>query len=793
MAIVTDPDNLDRKQVIYGTDDELISLYPVGALSDASAVGVNGVTVNGTKTFTSAGATFQAWNIDPGDILLILNGTDAGHYVIDTIDSETQLTLIHTTTFSPGDTGQEYEVRDPSGGSITDGLTEQALYSFSKEEWKTDSETYGSDDLIRHEFPLLAITPNQFELGGGTTYGTWDFFDAYSRKKIRHGGWEHIDVGGTTIDIYTGMVSLGAMNAAAQAYYQNTDVTTDPINFTFLGAINEAVFVWDVGDDFTTYFKAFLRQKYRSYSSYDLLVEQNLSAIDNNRYQFPLTHILDPAIATWDAEMEGNSPWTNTNVLSSDTDGYTTVSTLTFEDDDATFQADGVASGDVVYIAGGSDAGYYVVDTVVSETEITVLADSDDSFALFAGDTGLTYEVRTKNIMTGIADGALADVDGDTGTFISATGGFDAAGIATGDMLIITETVSTHRGIYKIVSKTNDTTLVINTEDRPFTTIGSIDAYITEPQMAFQYKWDDITISATTTLAFADADPDTITRGGGSWVSDGIEVGDVITISGSTNNDGNYTVADVTSATVLTLVATDTLTTEGAGAFTATCKRGFARILNNVVYAFQWRLFGNGGDLSECYEFHQFQMRFTTDVDHGASVNRGDITDLMLVYVAPNATTSNMVIDDLDAADANNITYIDATGVARTEKFIAAGNITFNDNLVTDGAAIFHMFFLNNDAGDDDGKDFGTPEAITVQDNAASPISGSISGGSQAFSYDYDNNIQRGSGSEGSDADVVVVCIGLTKATYVRTDATIERIKTNTIPCVAPFERNYAT
>ncbi|KKM24010.1 hypothetical protein LCGC14_1609390, partial [marine sediment metagenome] len=32
MAIVVDPDDLDRNQVIYGTEDQKISLYPVGAV-----------------------------------------------------------------------------------------------------------------------------------------------------------------------------------------------------------------------------------------------------------------------------------------------------------------------------------------------------------------------------------------------------------------------------------------------------------------------------------------------------------------------------------------------------------------------------------------------------------------------------------------------------------------------------------------------------------------------------------------------------------------------------------------
>jgi hypothetical protein len=55
--------------------------------------------------------------------------------------------------------------------------------------------------------------------------------------------------------------------------------------------------------------------------------------------------------------------------------------------------------------------------------------------------------------------------------------------------------------------------------------------------------------------------PDTITRASGSWITDGLGVGSVITVAGSTSNDGTYTVATLT-ATVLTLILADSLVAE---------------------------------------------------------------------------------------------------------------------------------------------------------------------------------------------------------------------------------------
>lgn len=62
------------------------------------------------------------------------------------------------------------------------------------------------------------------------------------------------------------------------------------------------------------------------------------------------------------------------------------------------------------------------------------------------------------------------------------------------------------------------------------------------------------------TVTFADADPDTITRGSGDWTSTFVD-GQKIGVSGTDSNDGVYTIDGIT-ATVITLVASDTLTAE---------------------------------------------------------------------------------------------------------------------------------------------------------------------------------------------------------------------------------------
>jgi len=68
-----------------------------------------------------------------------------------------------------------------------------------------------------------------------------------------------------------------------------------------------------------------------------------------------------------------------------------------------------------------------------------------------------------------------------------------------------------------------------------------------------------------TGIAFVDSNPDTITDSGSEFLTAGFEDGDKITVSGSQNNDGSYTIASVVAGTI-TLVAGDALTAESVGA-----------------------------------------------------------------------------------------------------------------------------------------------------------------------------------------------------------------------------------
>lgn len=77
---------------------------------------------------------------------------------------------------------------------------------------------------------------------------------------------------------------------------------------------------------------------------------------------------------------------------------------------------------------------------------------------------------------------------------------------------------------------------------------------------------EDLLVSAINlTFAYDGYDPATITRASGAWPSN-LVAGTKLRVSGSTSNDGTYTVGTVVSSTVVELIDTDTLTAEGPSA-----------------------------------------------------------------------------------------------------------------------------------------------------------------------------------------------------------------------------------
>ena len=370
---------------------------------------------------------------------------------------------------------------DTSGdgdGDVADGITLQAIYSFGKEEWRIDSQIADvasnsyNDDLIRHQFPFETITSEQFETGGGTSHDNWNWFNQYTRKKVRTAGWaEKTDVGTGDLARETGIITLGNIDTDAQVYYQQTSVVTPKADFTFLGPVNEALNVYaDASadntpeDDFTTFLKLFVRKKGRSYSG-SQISDIGVTTIQTIVNRFPLAHATDTGITLGDANLKGATPYSfatapvNIATTGTQNDGVTATST-TFTSAGAAFTTDGVIPGDILEITSGSDIGFYRVGSVAATVLTidlfeTVAAPTFTFNAAFtAGESSLTYAVYssiltptpgetgvrddgTKAAFPVVADTGIVDVDTATGTLTDTSGTFTADGIATGDIVLI--------------------------------------------------------------------------------------------------------------------------------------------------------------------------------------------------------------------------------------------------------------------------------------------------------------------------------------------------------------------
>lgn len=205
------------------------------------------------------------------------------------------------------DTSGETFTLNTTGNLSADGVTGQALYSFLKEEWKADPT------LMKFRFPMLAITPEQFEFGNnGSKFSDWRPADDSTRKLIRTAGWREYSIAGASLREYAGVISLGSIGATDQPYFQQ-EVDGAATNTTFLGAVNEAVQIF--GDaangnfDYRSNFKLFVREQAKLYASSDL-ASIGVTVMTYQVYRFPLANGSDIKISASDVEIDSTSDGT---------------------------------------------------------------------------------------------------------------------------------------------------------------------------------------------------------------------------------------------------------------------------------------------------------------------------------------------------------------------------------------------------------------------------------------------------------------------------------------------------
>ena len=258
----------------------------------------------------------------------------------------------------------------------------------------------------------------------------------------------------------------------------------------------------------------------------------------------------------------------------------------------------------------------------------------------------------------------------------------------------------------------------------------------------------------------------------------------------------NFLVANEDDLKLTTLLGTDQAAADTAmasgvyaGITVAYYSTNQSRTIAGVARDFKIIIEGNGGTLEQIYAKVQYLLRQNSDINTGgtAGTKTGKIQDELLRFVGDTLVTSQSVyIDDVLSADSNRVQFYDDTNTLRENLYEAAGTMTFNAPLVGAGSSYRLMFKDPPGAVND----FGESGAITVNNAAGTPITGTISSGSINFTYDYDGNVQGGY-TAGTNRNVVLIGIKPGSGKYVAAEGVLTRSKAISLSLVAEADRVY--
>ena len=154
----------------------------------------------------------------------------------------------------------------------------------------------------------------------------------------------------------------------------------------------------------------------------------------------------------------------------------------------------------------------------------------------------------------------------------------------------------------------------------------------------------------------------------------------------------------------------------------------------------------------QIYTRMQYLLRQNSNINTGGTAGTvtGKTADLICWFVGPTLYTRAFFTPI--AADLNDVVFIDDNGVERVFPYASAGTLNFNSNLTSGGTGYYTLYYTTTPGGDD----FGEGTAIIVKDKDGVDITGTITGASIAFTFDYSNNMQGGYlGSTNRDVTLV--------------------------------------
>lgn len=161
-------------------------------------------------------------------------------------------------------------------------------------------------------------------------------------------------------------------------------------------------------------------------------------------------------------------------------------------------------------------------------------------------------------------------------------------------------------------------------------------------------------------------------------------------------------------------------------------------------YPFKKEIAHTNATRYEIYTKMQYLLRQNSDINTGGTdgVVTGKTADLICWFVGP--TLYSRAFFTPSAADLNDVIFIDDNGIERKFPYASAGSLNFNSNLTSGGTGYYDMYYVTTPGGDD----YGEGTAILVKDKDGNNISGTITGASIPFTFDWSGNVQGGYAGE---------------------------------------------
>jgi hypothetical protein len=204
-------------------------------------------------------------------------------------------------------------------------------------------------------------------------------------------------------------------------------------------------------------------------------------------------------------------------------------------------------------------------------------------------------------------------------------------------------------------------------------------------------------------------------------------------------------------------------------------------------YPFKKKILHSGATRFEIYTKMQYLLRQNSNINSGggdAGTVTGKTADLICWFVGP--TLYSRAFFTPLPEDLNDVVFIDDNGVERQFPYASAGTLSFNAPLTAGGTGYYTLYYTTTPDTDD----FGEGTAVVVKDKDGVDISGTISGASIPFTFDYSNNVQGGYAGS-TDRDVTLVWGNPGSAKPGISVGTITQSKGISIAAVAESDPSY--